>query len=114
MAVDYKESLRELMESNAKLAEGCPGVMRGFGRLHGEAVNDGAVSREGKGLSAVGGGRGLSCAGCIQAGVKGALDAGATREEIYETIGVAILMSGGPGTTYGSVAMEVMEQFLAE
>ena len=41
MAVDYKESLRELMESNAKLAEGCPGVMRGFGRLHGEA-SDGA------------------------------------------------------------------------
>ncbi len=114
MAIDYKESFRELMESNAKLAQGCPGVMRGFGRLHGEAVKDGALSIKHKELIALGMAIVLRCAGCIQAHVKGALDAGATREEIYETIGVAILMSGGPGTSYGSVAMEVMDQFLEE
>ncbi len=44
---------------------------------------------------------------------KTAIDAGATREEIAETVGVAILMGGGPGTVYGAMALEVMDQYLA-
>ena len=39
------------------------------------------------------------------------LCAGATREEIQEAIGVAVLMGGGPAMVYGSHALEALEQF---
>lgn len=43
-----------------------------------------------------------------------ALKHGATREEIAETVGVAVLMGGGPATVYGSLAMRAVDQFLAQ
>jgi alkylhydroperoxidase/carboxymuconolactone decarboxylase family protein YurZ len=44
--------------------------------------------------------------------MRDALDAGATRAEIIETIGVALMMSGGPGTVFATQAMDALEQFL--
>lgn len=113
MATDHKKAYQELMEASGKLAKNSAGVMKGFGILHSEAVKDGALSTKDKELIALGIAIAVRCAGCIQSHVKGSLDAGATPEEIHETVGVAILMSGGPGTVYGSMAMEAMEQFLA-
>lgn len=113
MAIDHKKAYQELMEASGGLAKNCPGVMKGFGIMHNEAVKAGVLSTKDKELIALGMGIAVKCAGCIQSHVKGALDAGATREEIYETVGVAILMVGGPGTVYGSMAIEAMEQFLA-
>lgn len=40
-----------------------------------------------------------------------ALQAGATREEIAEAIGVAALMGGGPAMLYGAEALEAVRQF---
>jgi alkylhydroperoxidase/carboxymuconolactone decarboxylase family protein YurZ len=40
-----------------------------------------------------------------------ALRAGATRQEITETIGVAVLMGGGPAVMYGAEALEALAQF---
>ena len=49
----------------------------------------------------------------ISSFVHDALKAGATKEEIAETIGVAVLMGGGPSVMYGCEAYEAMEQFEA-
>ncbi|MGB4311311.1 MAG: carboxymuconolactone decarboxylase family protein [Natronincolaceae bacterium] len=114
MAIDHKKSLQELMDASAKLAEGCAGVMNSFGKLHSEAIKDDALPLRIKELIALGIAISLRCTGCIQTHVKKALESGVSREEIYETVGVAILMSGGPGTVYGSMAIEAMEQFSAE
>jgi AhpD family alkylhydroperoxidase len=51
------------------------------------------------------------CDGCIAYHVHDALKAGATRKEIVETIGVAVLMGGGPATVYGAEAFEALNQF---
>jgi len=114
MATDHKKSLQELIEASAKLAEGCAGVMNGFGKLHSEAIKDDALPLRIKELIALGIAIAVRCPGCIETHVKKALESGVSREEIYETVGVAILMSGGPGTVYGSMAIEAMEQFSAE
>jgi alkylhydroperoxidase/carboxymuconolactone decarboxylase family protein YurZ len=42
------------------------------------------------------------------------LRAGATRQEIVETIGVAMMMGGGPATMYGCHAFEALGQFETE
>jgi AhpD family alkylhydroperoxidase len=53
------------------------------------------------------------CDGCVAYDVHDALAAGASRGEIIETIGVAIMMSGGPALVYGCEAREAIDQFHA-
>ena len=38
----------------------------------------------------------------------------ASRDEIAETIGVAVLMGGGPSVVYGAEALDAVEQFEAD
>jgi AhpD family alkylhydroperoxidase len=66
-----------------------------------------------KELIALGIGIAVRCDGCIAYHVHDALRAGATHQEIVETIGVAVLMGGGPAAMYGSEALEALEQFEA-
>jgi len=105
---EYRQHLQSLM---IKLGNELPGPMSGFGQLHRQAVADGALSTKVKELIALGIGIAARCDGCIAYHVHDALKAGATRKEIVETIGVAILMGGGPATVYGTEAFEALEQF---
>jgi AhpD family alkylhydroperoxidase len=75
--------------------------MAGFPEMHGGALTDGALSTSIKELMALA----ISIAdrrdGCIAYHVPDALKAGATKEEVTESIGVAILMGGGPASCTG-------------
>jgi alkylhydroperoxidase/carboxymuconolactone decarboxylase family protein YurZ len=51
------------------------------------------------------------CEGCIAYHMHDALKAGATRQEVLEVIGVAILMGGGPAMIYGCEALAALDQF---
>ncbi|MBS3770879.1 MAG: carboxymuconolactone decarboxylase family protein [Bacteroidales bacterium] len=52
------------------------------------------------------------CEGCIACHVQDAIKAGATHEEIVETIGVAVLMGGGPSIVYGDKAYKAMQEMM--
>jgi len=108
---EYYEHLRGLM---GELSQELPGPMSGFGRLHQNAVADGVLSAKIKELIALGIAITVRCDGCLSYHVHDALKAGAKREEILETIGVAILMGGGPSAVYGAEALEALEQFEAQ
>ncbi len=54
----------------------------------------------------------VRCDGCISYHVHDALEAGASREEIVETIGVSILMGGGPDVVYSSQALKALNEFV--
>ncbi len=105
---EYYEHLKQLM---GKLSNEIPGPMGGFGRLHKSAVADGVLSAKVKELISLGIAITVRCDGCIAFHVHDALEAGASREEVAETIGVAVLMGGGPSVIYGSEALEALEQF---
>ncbi|NDJ85449.1 MAG: carboxymuconolactone decarboxylase family protein [Chloroflexi bacterium] len=85
--------------------------MRGFGQLHKASVADGALSGKSKELIALGIAIAVRCDGCIAYHVHDAIHAGASQDEIMETIGVAILMGGGPAVMYGAEAYEALTQF---
>ena len=112
MKTDYVEMHKSLEESLAQLGSEIPGPMTGFARLHKKAVEEGALSSKIKELMALAIGIAVGCEGCIAYHVHDALAAGATRQELLETIGVGILMGGGPGSIYGAHALDAMEQFL--
>ena len=54
----------------------------------------------------------VGCDGCIAFHVHDAVKAGATRQELLETIGVALLMGSGPGSISAAHSMDAIEQFI--
>ena len=111
---DFVARHKELMQGFRQLYRGLPAPMAGFNALHSASVEDGAISRSTKELIALAIGITSHCDGCIAFHVHDALRAGATRAEITETIGVAIMMGGGPAAVYGADALVALDQFEAE
>lgn len=108
---DYRQLYEHLQGLIGKLATDIPATMRGFGALHKGAVADGALSAGTKELIALGIAVAVRCDGCIAYHVHDAIAAGAGRAQVAETIGVAILMGGGPALMYGAQAYEALDQF---
>jgi len=104
----YYEKLGMLMQ---KYGAEAPETMEAFSKLHHAGAVDGAISAKVKELIALGIAITVRCDGCISFHVHDALAAGASRAEIVDTIGVAILMGGGPSVVYGVQALEAVSQF---
>lgn len=88
-----------------------PGVYDGFGAMHSAAFGDGVIDKKTKELLALAIAIAVRCDGCIASHARGAAKHGATEAEVAETIGVAIAMSGGPGTVYGPRALAAFREF---
>ena len=114
MKTDYVEMHKFLEERLARLGSEIPGPTTGFARLHKKSVEEGALSGIVKELMALAISIAVGCEGCIAYHVHDAVAAGAARQELLETIGVGILMGGGPGSVYAAHALEAVEQFLPE
>ncbi len=108
----YPEYQQHLEERLTQLGRELPGPMTGFARLHKKAVEDGALSTKTKELMALAISIAVHCQGCIAYHVHDAVKAGATRAELMETLGVAVLMGGGPASMYAAHALDAIEQFL--
>lgn len=111
---NYVEHYKELGAWMEKLGQSIPNTMQGFGALHESATKNGALESKTKELIALGIAITVRCDGCISYHVHDALKKGAKKEEIAETVGMAILMGGGPSVVYGIEAMQAVEQFQAD
>lgn len=107
---EHYDRIRGLLGNLGKEVEG---PMAGFGQLHKQAMAEGALSAKFKELITLAISITSRCEGCIAVHVRGALRAGATRQEILEAIGVAVYMGGGPAMVYGCNAYEALGQFEA-
>ncbi len=114
MTTDYVQEHQYLEARLAQLGQELPGPMSGFARLHRKAVEDGALAMKVKEMMALAISIVVGCEGCIAYHVHDAVKAGATRQELLETIGVALLMGGGPGSIYAAHALDAIEQFISE
>jgi AhpD family alkylhydroperoxidase len=105
------EVLDELSPLGRQLRNYVPEVYRAHAEMSRAALGPGALETKTKELMALAIGVAVRCDGCIASHAKGAALAGATREEAAEAIGVAVLMSGGPGTVYGPRAFDAFCEF---
>lgn len=112
MTTNYVELHQHINDRLAQLGDELPGPMSGFARLHKKSVEAGAVDAKTKELMALAISISVKCEGCIAFHTHDAIQAGATRPELLETIGVAIMMGGGPASIYAAHAMDAIEQFL--
>jgi AhpD family alkylhydroperoxidase len=93
------------------LGKAIPRTMAAFVQLHQATSSSGALDARTKELIALAIGITVRCDGCIAFHVHDALEAGASRQDILETIGVAVFMGGGPSVVYGTEALEALNQF---
>jgi AhpD family alkylhydroperoxidase len=110
-AVSFPDRLRNVKKNSQTLATAQPTVMETFEKLHHAAGSTGVLDRKIKELMALAISVTHGCDDCIAHHVHDAIEAGATREEFADTLGVAVLMGGGPGMIYASHAIEAVDQF---
>lgn len=111
---DYSTIADDYHKGFGNLAKDIPEAVAGFQGLMVAATKEGALSAKTKELIAFAIGITVRCDGCLAHHSQAVLKAGATRDEVAEMIGVALLMGGGPSSVYGVEAMRAYDEFAAK
>ncbi|MBX3521158.1 MAG: carboxymuconolactone decarboxylase family protein [Xanthobacteraceae bacterium] len=90
------------------------GTMKTFSQCAENALRAGALDTKTKELMALAIGIAVRCDDCIAFHAKAAVQHGATREEIQETLELAIYMGAGPSVMYASHALRAFDEFAAQ
>ncbi|HBD19392.1 MAG TPA: carboxymuconolactone decarboxylase [Arenimonas sp.] len=110
MSQSYPELIDDLNAAIAKLRAGAPGTMKAFSGLAREALAPGQLDVKTKELIAIAIAIATRCDGCIGFHAKAAIRAGASREEVLETISMAIYMGAGPSMIYAAEALRAFDE----
>ena len=111
MTTNFIELRQQLLDLSKQLGGKIPQTMGPFAQVHKSSLSNGALPGKFKELIALGISISGRCQGCIAFHIHDALKAGASREEVQETIAVAVMMGGGPSVVYGCEALAALEQF---
>jgi len=111
---EMKESVEKVMNMMGELSKHQPETMRHFKAFMGSTLKEGVLDTKTKELVALGTSITARCKYCIAIHVEKALNAGASREEIYEVATVAILMGGGPAMTYIAEVKKALDEYEKE
>jgi AhpD family alkylhydroperoxidase len=109
IAVDMTGLTKEL-----RAAGGTPEVMKAFSDMARAATANKALDTKTKELVALGIAVAVRCDPCITFHTESARKHGASREEIMETVGMAIYMGAGPSVMYAAQAVEAYDQYAAK
>lgn len=108
---DWPQMAANLVPAIRELHKASPGVMKAFREMGSAAHAGGALDPKTKELLAVAISVAVRCDPCITFHVEGARKHGATREELAETIGLAVYMGAGPSAMYAAQALEAYDQY---
>ena len=111
MIDNWPETTKKLSADLRNLRGGAPDVMKAFSGLAQAALAPKALDTKTKELIALAIGVAVRCDDCIAFHVKAAIEQGASREEILETLSMAGYMVAGPSVMYASHALNAFEQF---
>lgn len=109
---NYSEKAKAVFDFVGTLSKEYPGIAQGFATMHKAAGEEGSLTVKQKELIALGIAIAIRCEGCISCHVQDSLKAGASQQDIVETIGVAVLMGGGPSVVYGDIAYKAMKEMM--
>lgn len=113
MIPDPKHFFENWSKTNGAMKARNPEIAKAFGPFFQALMKDGALSVKVKELIALGIGVAVRCEPCIYLHVEKSLQAGATPEEIMEAAGVAVMMGGGPVSTYAPAVAAALDHLTA-
>lgn len=109
MLVDWKNFVEENAEAFKNLGKSNPELSRAVMSLPNAGSKD-ALDSKTKELISLAVAATTRCDGCIAFHTEGAIKAGATRQEVLETLAVAVAMNAGAATVYSSRVLEAYDQ----
>lgn len=109
----YRHLTNQVSGHLATLRTNTPEVMKGFSDLAKTAMDAGVLDQKTKELIALALGVAAHCDPCIGYHTQALVKLGASRQEIDETLGVAVYMGGGPSLMYAASAIASFEEFQA-
>ena len=110
---DWPSWTKELSAELRNLRGGAGDVMKAFSAIAQAALAPKALDTKTKELIALAIGVAVRCDDCVAFHTKAAVEQGASREEVLETLGMAIYMGAGPSAMYASHALGAFNQFEA-
>jgi AhpD family alkylhydroperoxidase len=111
MSNDFVQIANDVMAGIGR--QGAPDTIKAFGALSTAATASKTIDTKIKELMALAIGIAVHCDGCVAYHAKMAHQHGATREEVAETVALAIYMGGGPAAVYGADALRAYDQLSA-
>ena len=114
MHKNWPEMTQQLGVALREVRAGTPDVMKGFSALAKAALEPRALDTKTKELIALAISVATRCDACVGFHAEAAVRQGATRDEVMETMGMAIYMGAGPSVMYAAQAVEAFDQFQAK
>ena len=111
MHKDWVGMAAEMSGAVKEVRSGATDVMKGFSALAQAALKAGALDTKTKELIALAISVATRCDACVAFHAEAAVKQGASRDEIMETMGMAIYMGAGPSVMYAAQAVEAFDQF---
>lgn len=111
MHKNWPEMAEELSPLVAELRKAQPEVMKGFSQMAQAALKTEALDTKTKELIALAISIAVRCDACVTFHAKAAVKAGASDQELAETMGMAVYMGAGPSVMYAAQAMEAAAQW---
>lgn len=93
--------------------DGSAAAMKSFSALARSALETKALDVKTKELIALAISVAVRCDPCVAFHARAAVDKGASRQEVQETMAMAIYMGAGPSVMYAAKALEAYDQFSA-
>ncbi|EWY42210.1 carboxymuconolactone decarboxylase [Skermanella stibiiresistens SB22] len=111
MSESWTNTTVELSAAIKELRGGAPEVMKGFSAMAQAALKADALDTKTKELIALAIAVATRCDGCVAFHAEAAVKQGATRQEVLETMGMAVYMGAGPSVMYAAQALEAYDEF---
>jgi AhpD family alkylhydroperoxidase len=111
MSQKFNELTKGIGTQLAKMRKEMPEVMAGFSALSQAVSKDGVLDKKTKELIAMALAVANHCPGCIGFHSQTLVKLQTSREELMETLGMAVYMGGGPSLMYAAEALEAFEEF---
>lgn len=108
---DWPAMAKSMNAAVGELNKSAPGAMKAFREMGAASLEDGALDTRTKELMAVAISVAVRCDPCVTYHVSAAQRAGATRDEIAETVALAVYMGAGPSAMYAAQALEAFDQW---
>jgi AhpD family alkylhydroperoxidase len=104
------EMNKNRIKQRDKFVQLLPGLGEALKGVMTEVYKDGALNRKTKRLISLAVALGAGCCNCILAQTMNALDTGATKEEILETISVVVSMRGTTGVAESLRVIQLLDE----
>lgn len=113
MARSFTQVADDVVAGIGLIREGAPATMKAFGGLALAATATHTLDTKTKELMALAISIAVRCDGCVAYHTRAAVRQGAGREEIAETVALAVYMGGGPAAVYGADALRAFDEYAA-